>query len=59
MSKIKITLISSPIDRPLRQKNTVKALGLSKMNHSVEKVSSPQIEGMVKKIAHLVKVENV
>jgi large subunit ribosomal protein L30 len=59
MSKIKITLISSPIDRPLRQKNTVKALGLSKMNHSVEKTSSPQIEGMVKKIAHLVKVENV
>ncbi|MBL7816890.1 MAG: 50S ribosomal protein L30 [Saprospiraceae bacterium] len=57
MGKIKITLVKSTIHRPQDQKDTVKALGIRKMNHSVEKESTPQILGMVKKIAHLVKVE--
>lgn len=57
MGKIKITLVRSIIHRPKDQKDTVKALGIRKMNHTVEKESNPQILGMVKKIAHLVKVE--
>ena len=56
MSKIKITLIKSTINRPKDQKGTVEALGLRKMQHSVEKEATPQILGMVKKVAHLVKV---
>lgn len=59
MGKIKITLVKSVIDRPHDQKDTVKALGIKKMNHSVEKEANPQILGMVKKISHLVKVEEV
>jgi large subunit ribosomal protein L30 len=57
MGKIKITLVKSPIHRPHDQKDTVKALGIRKMNQSVEKEANPQILGMVKKVAHLVKVE--
>ncbi len=59
MGKIKITLVKSTIHRPKDQKDTVKALGIRKMNHSVEKESNPQILGMVKKIAHLVTVVDV
>ena len=57
MQQLKVTLVKSTIDRPKDQKATVIALGIRKMNHSVEKESNPQIMGMVKKIAHLVKVE--
>lgn len=57
MSKIKITLVKSTINRPKDQKGTVEALGIRKMQHSVEKEATPQILGMVKKVAHLVKVE--
>lgn len=57
MSKIKITQIKSTIDRPLRQKNTIRALGLKKLHHSVVVEATPQIEGMIKKVSHLVKVE--
>ena len=57
MSKIKITLVKSTIDRPRDQKDTVIALGIKKVYHSVEKEANPQILGMVKKVAHLVKVE--
>ena len=59
MSKIKITQIKSVIDRPKDQKLTMVALGLKKMNRSVEKVDTPQIRGMVKKVSHLVKVEEI
>lgn len=59
MSKIKITQIKSIIDRPQRQKDTVKALGLRKINHSVVKDATPQILGMVAKVAHLVVSEEV
>ena len=57
MKKIKITLIKSPIDRPERQKLTLKALGLGKLNSSKEVEASVQILGMVRKVNHLVKVE--
>lgn len=57
MAKIKITQVKSVIDRPERQKRTVEALGLKKMNASVEVEATPQILGMVNKVSHLVKVE--
>ncbi len=59
MGKIKITQVKSIIDRPKRQKDTIKALGLRKINQSVEKETSPQILGMVNKVKHLVKVEEI
>ncbi len=57
MAKVKITQVKSLIDRSQRQKDTVKALGLKRINHSVIKELNPQIQGMVDKVAHLVKVE--
>ncbi len=57
MKKIKITLVKSPIDRPERQKETLKALGLNKMNASREVEATPQILGMVRKVEHMVTVE--
>ncbi|MBU3677236.1 MAG: 50S ribosomal protein L30 [Chitinophagaceae bacterium] len=54
MSKIKITQVKSAIDRSSRQKATLKALGLNKVNQTVEHEETPQILGMVKKVAHLV-----
>lgn len=59
MKKIKITLVKSPIDRPERQKLTLKALGLNKANASREVVATPQILGMVRKVTHMVKVEEI
>jgi large subunit ribosomal protein L30 len=56
MAKIKITLIKSVIKRPLDQKSTVKALGMSRIRQTVEKEVTPQILGMVKKVAHLIEV---
>ena len=57
MAKVKITQVKSLIDRPKRQKDTVKALGLKKINDSVVKEVTPQIQGMINKVAHLVEVE--
>lgn len=57
MGKIKITQVKSAIDRPKKQKDTLKALGITKMQRPVEKEETPQISGMIKKVAHLVKVE--
>jgi len=54
---IKLTQIKSVIDRPKRQKATMVALGLTKINKTVEKEATPQILGMVRKISHLIKVE--
>lgn len=59
MKKIRITLVKSPIDRPERQKLTLKALGLNKTNSSKEVEATPQILGMVNKVSHLVKVEDL
>ncbi|WP_343668322.1 50S ribosomal protein L30 [Chitinophaga sp.] len=59
MAKIKVTQVKSGIDRPERQKLTLKALGLNKMHSTVEVEATPQILGMVRKVNHLVKVEQV
>jgi len=59
MKKIKVTQIKSVIDRSERQKRTMQALGLKKMNASVEVEATPQILGMVTKVHHLVKVEQL
>lgn len=57
MAKIRIKQVRSVIGRPEKQKRTIKALGLRKMNQVVEVEATPQIEGMVAKVAHLVSVE--
>lgn len=59
MAKVKVTQIKSTIDRSKRQKLTMEALGLKKINHTVEHEATPQILGMIEKVNHLVKVENV
>ncbi|GAC1530572.1 MAG: 50S ribosomal protein L30 [Sediminibacterium sp.] len=59
MKKIKITLVKSPIDRPERQKLTLKALGLNKLNSTKEVEASVQILGMVRKVNHLVTVQEM
>lgn len=59
MQKVKITLTRSLIGRPQDQRATVKALGLNKVNHSVVKDNSPCVQGMIRKVEHLVTVEQV
>jgi len=59
MEKVRITQIKSSIDRTKRQKATLLALGLRKINHSVEKELTPAMEGMIAKINHLVIIEKV
>lgn len=59
MKKIKITQVKSGIDRSERQKLTLKALGLTKLNATKEVEATPQILGMVRKVTHLVKVEEL
>jgi large subunit ribosomal protein L30 len=57
--KIKITQIRSTIKRPKDQKATIVALGLGRINKSVTQNVNPQILGMVKKVSHLVTIEEV
>jgi len=59
MAKIKITQIKSIIDRSERQKRTIQALGLRKINHSVEVEANAAIIGMVRKVNHLVAIESI
>lgn len=56
MSKIKIQQTRSRIGRPKDQKRTLDALGLKKMNQVVEHNLTPQIQGMLNKINHLIKI---
>lgn len=58
-TKLKITLVRSPIGKHWRQRRTVTALGLNKLNRSIVQPANLQILGMVKKISHLVDVEEV
>lgn len=55
--KIKITLVKSGIARPGKHKLVLAGLGLRKLNHSVVRVDSPQVRGMINKVSHLLKVE--
>ena len=59
MAKVKITQVRSTINRPKRQKATIQALGLGKINKSVEKENTPQIAGMIRAVQHLVVVEEL
>ncbi|MEI7594921.1 MAG: 50S ribosomal protein L30 [Bacteroidota bacterium] len=59
MRRIKITQIKSTIDRPERQRKNLVALGIKKMNQSVEHNATPQILGIVNKVNHLVKIEEL
>ena len=59
MGKLKITQIRSTIRRNEKQKRTIKALGLRRLHHTVEHSDVPQIRGMVKAVAHLVRVEEI
>jgi large subunit ribosomal protein L30 len=59
MAKIRITQVRSKNGKPERQKRTLEALGIRRLNHSVEVEATPQILGMVQKISHLVRVENI
>ena len=59
MAKIRVTQVKSKIGRSERQKRTIVALGLKKINHSVEHDATPQVLGMVKQVAHLLKIEEV
>jgi large subunit ribosomal protein L30 len=55
--KIRITLVKSAIGYSVRHKATVRALGLRRLNHTVEHVDSPTLRGMLAKIIHLVRLE--
>jgi large subunit ribosomal protein L30 len=55
--KIRITLVRSPIGYSERQKNTVRALGLRRINQTVEQVDTPVVRGMIAKVRHLVQVK--
>ena len=57
--KVRITQIKSGIDRPLRQKKTVTALGIKGLNRPIEVENTPQIAGMIHAVSHLLKVENI
>lgn len=59
MAKVKITQVRSTIDRPEVQKRTIKALGLGKINRSVEVELNDSIAGMIRKVNHLVQVQNL
>jgi large subunit ribosomal protein L30 len=57
--KLRITLVRSTIGRPDDQERTVRSLGLRRLHHTVERQDHPSIRGMVRKISHLIKVEEV
>ena len=59
MTKLKVTQIRSKIDQTKRQKATLEALGLRKINQTVLHSDTPQIRGMITKVDHLVEVEEV
>jgi large subunit ribosomal protein L30 len=59
MAKVKVTQVRSTIKRPKTQKLTMQALGLTKIGNSVEVEATPAIEGMIRKVNHLITVENI
>ena len=56
MDTVKIKQVKSKIRRPKDQKNTLQALGLRKIGHIVEHKKTPSIEGMIKKVKHLITI---
>jgi large subunit ribosomal protein L30 len=57
--KLKVKLVRSPIGFEQSQRDTVRSLGLRRLNHVVTVIDNPQIRGMVNKVRHLVVVEEV
>ncbi|RFS16872.1 50S ribosomal protein L30 [Emticicia sp. C21] len=57
MAKVKITQVRSTIGRPEVQKRTIAALGLGKLNRTVEKELNPAMQGMITKVQHLLVIE--
>jgi len=58
-TKLRITLVRSPIGYTVRQKSTVRALGLRKLNQTVEHEDKPAVRGMINSVTHLLEVEEV
>lgn len=59
MAKLRVKLVKSGIDRPDRQKKTLKALGLTKLQKTIEIEATPQVKGMVKSVQHLLTIEEI
>jgi large subunit ribosomal protein L30 len=59
MSKVRITWTKSAIGYNIKQKLTIKSLGLRRLHHTVEHEDTPIIRGMINKVSHLVRVEEV
>lgn len=59
MSTLKITLVRSVIGTNQRQRDTVRSLGLRKIRQSVERPDTPDVRGMIKRVGHLIAVEEV
>ena len=59
MAKIRVTLVKSTIGQVESVKGTIAALGLKKIRSSKELEDTPALQGMIKKVQHLVKVENI
>ena len=59
MSKVRITQVRSAINRPQRQKLTLEALGIKKLHNPKEHEATPQVLGMIEKVKHLLKVEEI
>jgi len=59
MAQLKITLVKSPIGRVVKQQETVKALGLNKIGKTVVLNDTPSIRGMIAKVGHMLKVEEI
>ena len=59
MSKVKLTQIKSGIDRPLAQKMTLKSLRLGRIGKTSEVEMNPQMAGMIAKVSHLIKIEEI
>ena len=59
MPQVQITLSKSPIKRNARQKATVQALGLRRLHHCITKEATPQVQGMINAVAHLLTIEKI
>ena len=59
MAKLKVTQLRSTVGKPRRLRDTVRALGLRRIRHSVVKDDRPEIRGMLARVSHLVAVEEV
>ncbi len=57
--KLRLTYVKSAIGRPIRQKLTVRALGFKHLNETVTHPDNPSVRGMITKISHLLRVEEV